>query len=1152
MHFKRLRLSGFKSFVEPTELWIERGLTGIVGPNGCGKSNLLEALRWVMGESSPKSMRGGGMEDVIFAGTAARPARNLADVTLLIDNSARRAPAAFNDMDEVEISRRIERDIGSSYRVNGKDVRQKDVQLLFADAATGAHSPALVSQGRIGNLITAKPVQRRQLLEEAAGISGLHARRKEAESRLRSAEANLARLADLMGQMEGQIAALKRQARQAERYRALSGEVRGVEAMLLYSRWKAETERLEAAEAALKRAEGEVAALTAQSAAISRTQADIAARLPDLRKAEAEAGAALHRLNVARETLDQEEARLAHAQGELSQRRAQIEADLAREGDIAADAEAALARLAEENTQLATQLAANEEALKAASVKVREEEAAASAAEEAFDRMNREVANAQARRETAEGAVRAALRRIERLEAERERLARERQRLLAEDDAGRAVAAAEERLVACETALSEAARILDERQATLVKAEEAREGARKTLSEAESQARHLAAEIAALEAVLSAQAPSGDAKPVAERICCTPGYETALGAALGDDLLIPLDAGPRHWAAMAPLVGAPPLPQGVESLAAHVEAPPALSRRLTQIGVVGEADGARLAAQLRPGQRLVSREGALWRWDGLVASAEAPSGASIRLAQRNRLAELSARHAPAAQSEAAARAAFEAARTAAEAARQEASQARHAEAAASQALGEARRSAARLAQAASERLTRLSGLDAGLARLDSERQAAVTEKAEAEAALGALPALDGLGEQLQEARNAASAQRAALGEARATLDRLQRERTYRRDRQDAVMRERAAWSARSERAGEQRQTLAQRQAEIEEAINALANRPAEIAAQRTALMDQIGHAEARRRQEADRLAVVENQLAEVDKQARLAQEALTQARERRVRHDAEMEAHGERRRDIAHDIGQKFQCPPPLVLAAVGIEDDHDLPALDALEARLERLKAERERLGAVNLRADIELQDVTQQLQHLTGEKADLETAIARLRAGIGALNREGRERLLHAFNAVNGHFSELFKTLFGGGQAHLELIESDDPLEAGLEIMASPPGKRLQTLSLLSGGEQALTALSLIFAVFMTNPAPICVLDEVDAPLDDANVERFCNLLDEMTRLTETRFLIVTHNAVTMARMDRLFGVTMAERGVSQLVSVDLASAGELRAAE
>lgn len=1153
MQFKRLRLAGFKSFVDPTEFWIEPGLTGVVGPNGCGKSNVLEAIRWVMGESSPKSMRGSGMDDVIFAGTDSRPARNVADVALLLDNRDRRAPAAFNDADEIEVSRRIERELGSVYRVNGKDVRLKDVQLLFADAATGAHSPALVSQNRVGALINAKPQQRRQLLEEAAGISGLHARRKEAEQRLRAAEGNLTRLADVMQQMEGQAAALKRQARQAERYRQISADIRVAEGVALYARWRGESEKLAAVEKALREAEAQVADLTAQTTALSRQQLAQSEGLPPLREAEAQAAAALTRLVLAREELDKEEARLAATQAQLKERLTQAVDDLAREAAMQADSQAALARLQGEGEALEATIAAAAANHEAAAAKVRAAETAASEAEGALDAASRALANAEARRETLAGAGRAAARRLERIEAERLRLSRERQNLRESDALGQSVAAAEANLEAAEVRLEQAGAAVDQQGGALTRAEEARDAAQSAHQDAEAQARRLGAEIKALDDVLDAGGgQAGGARPVAEAVSVAQGYEVALGAALGDDIEAPVGEGPRHWQDLGGMDQAADLPAEVRSLAAHVEAPAALHRRLSQTGLVDAPPSAAMLAALAPGQCLVDRAGALWRWDGFVAAADAPSAASVRLAQRNRRAALAQDHEAAQAKAAAAADTLAQARDAVREAARALDAARQAEKAVNQEIGALRRDVARLTQDHAQRQSRVGAIDNALARLDGETTEAEAEQAAATQALADLPALDALSAQVDGCRVEAGARRAELVEARSAFDRLNRELSASRDRLQAVQREHRQWHQRIEAAQAQREKLESRRHEAESALASLAERPAVIAAQRADLMDRTQAAEQQRQQAADRLAQAEQAVAALDRQAKALNETLTQARERRVRLDAERQSHGERQHEVAQVIGQNFSCAPPLLLQQIGVDEPEELPPLNQLDAKLEKLKAERERLGAVNLRAEIELQELTDQLNHLEAEKSDLESAIARLRAGIGSLNREGRERLLAAFAEVNAHFGDLFKTLFGGGQAHLELIESDDPLEAGLEIMASPPGKRLQTLSLLSGGEQALTALSLIFAVFMTNPAPICVLDEVDAPLDDANVERFCNLLDEMTQRTETRFLIVTHNAVTMSRMDRLFGVTMAERGVSQLVSVDLASAEELRAAE
>ncbi|MFQ5348625.1 MAG: AAA family ATPase, partial [Rhodothalassiaceae bacterium] len=443
MQFTRLRLSGFKSFVDPTELHIEPGLTGIVGPNGCGKSNLVEALRWVMGENSPKSMRGEGMDDVIFAGTGQRPPRNLAEVSLLIDNGARNAPAAFNDEAVIEVTRRIERESGSAYRINGRDVRAKDVQLLFADAATGAHSPALVSQGRIAALIAAKPENRRAILEEAAGISGLHSRRKEAEQRLRAAERNLERLDDVLGQLQAQADGLRRQARQARRYRALSGHLRRTEAGILYTRWKAAAEETMRLEGALREAERLVAAETAAQAALSKEQAELAAGLPARRQAEAEASARVQRLVLARESLEAEERRRKETLEKLAQQLKEIAADAEREAERRDDAAAALERLASERTRLEADTAREREAEAEARSTLDAAAAAANEAEAAFDTLNQRLIEARGRRASLSSDEAAIARRMDRLRLDREDAARDLAALGQEEPQAQALSEAE-------------------------------------------------------------------------------------------------------------------------------------------------------------------------------------------------------------------------------------------------------------------------------------------------------------------------------------------------------------------------------------------------------------------------------------------------------------------------------------------------------------------------------------------------------------------------------------------------------------------------------------------------------------------------------------------------------------------------------------
>lgn len=1149
MRFSRLRLSGFKSFVDPTELLIEPGLTGVVGPNGCGKSNLLEALRWVMGENRAKSLRGSGMDDVIFAGTDKRPARNMAEVTLVIDNRNRTAPAEYNDQDVIEVTRRIERESGSAYRINGKDVRQKDVQLLFADAATGAHSPALVSQGRIGSLINAKPQDRRAILEEAAGISGLHTRRKEAESRLRGAEGNLVRVQDVIQAMESQINSLKRQARQAVRYRTISGDIRKAEASLLYLRWKHASEEVIELERKLREAESSAGDVAGRVAKISEEQVEVAAALPPLRDQDAEAAAALQRLSIARENMEAEAERRKQTAIALRATLEQIGGDRGREQEIATDAKAALDRLNAEKARL--EEARDSE--KAIEVEAREAlEAAVQAAGEAeadFDQVSERSAGARAQRSSLESDRLAINRRAEQLVSEKTRLESELEALMEADDSLAALKTAEDAISTEETRLEAAGTALEAAEQATVDARARRQDSDSARAELAGHLKALQAEVDSLERLLATD-DDGDDKPVSDALSAAPGYEKAAGAALGEDA----EAGTngdavRFWRSLG---DAPSFswPSGVEPLSAHVEGPAELARVFAATGVVAdEGAGDRIATDLAPGQMLVSKDGALWRWDGYVGRAGAPSQAAMRLEQKNRLADLAkeleqsqARVEDAEKAAVAAAEAHESARSAESAQRQVRQDAE-------KALAEARRAFVAAEQEASKRASKVSLLKETMERVAGEATETDKRIADIDAKIKELPDTEALESELATVRERVETLRGELSTRRAAYDSLRREAEGRNDRLVAIHTESGAWQMRVTSAEKQLKSLDERETAAKEQLEAVEAGPDDLVRQRDALLEQIGAAEAKRKETSDALMKAESTLAEKDQALKSIQEAQAQARERQIRADAAVENAVTRRKDIAAQIGERFECPPTKLLEKVELEASDSLPDAAVLETKLERLKRERDNLGAVNLRADEELNEIDEQMTHLMAERADLEEAIARLRQAIGGLNREGRERLLAAFDIVNNHFGELFKSLFGGGEAHLKLTESEDPLDAGLEIFASPPGKRLQALSLLSGGEQALTALSLIFAVFITNPAPICVLDEVDAPLDDANVERFCNLLDEMMERTDTRFLIVTHNAVSMARMMRLFGVTMAERGISTLVSVDLERAEAMR---
>jgi len=1167
LHFAKLRLSGFKSFVDPTELSIEPGMTGIVGPNGCGKSNLVEALRWAMGENSAKRMRGGEMDDVIFGGTGARPARNVAEVALQLDNSGRDAPKPFDEVQEIEIVRRIERGTGSDYRINGREVRARDVQLLFADAASGAHSAALVSQGRIGTIINAKPAERRMLLEEASGITGLHSRRHEAELRLKAAESNLVRLEDVLRGLETQLESLRKQARQAGRYRRLSDHIRRAEAVLLHLRWKFAAAEQAAAAQRLRAAELEVADHTGVALAADRQREERAAELPGLRQADASAGAELQRLVLARQALEEEERRIVAQRAAAEARLEQMASDIRREEELAADARAALERLGAERDALRAAQAgegAAEQETAAALAAMREE---VETREAELTRLTAQIAADDAQRAALQRRSAEARERLARLGERQEQIARDVAALEAEkvpvhvsDEIAEAVRSAETELASTRAAAETA-------EATLREAQEAEAAARTPKDAAEAQRAKLTTERHALEELLAAM---GDKRyaPVLDAVKVESGFEAALGAALGDDLTAPLDlAAPAHWFLLEDYPEDQTLPEGVHALSSHVTAPAALARRLKQIGVVETREaGEALQAQLKPGQRLVSRDGGLWRWDGYRRAPGTPSAAGQRLRQRNRVAELDGllRDAEAelarcvtalSEAQSRVRRCAEDERAAREAARE-----------AVGALASARDRETELQRATAGIASRLAALGEASERLARDLAESESAASEAETALAALPdpAL---------ARDEAAALRTLLGERRAAQlqlqgehDRLLREATARRERLAAIAEEHGSWSNRMDAAERQHATFLARRDELAREIDELARRPAEIAEQRESLAATIADATQKRNQAGDALAFGETALAEAEKAAKAAEAALATAREERVRAEGLRDQAEQIATSLAAHIRERLDCAPEAALATVGIEEGEDFPTTEEAQARFERLTRERDNMGPVNLVAEAEAAEIEERLQGLIHEREDLTGAIARLRQGISALNREGRERLLAAFTQVNEHFSQLFTRLFGGGRAYLKLdrgpapaegaaegegeeSDANDPLAAGLEIYASPPGKKLQTLSLLSGGEQALTALALLFAVFLTNPAPICVLDEVDAPLDDANVDRFCKLVEEIGETAQTRFLIITHHRLTMARVHRLFGVTMAEQGVSQLVSVDLQEAEELR---
>ena len=1153
MHITGLSIAGFKSFVDPTDVPIEPGLTGIVGPNGCGKSNLLESLRWVMGANSARAMRGGEMDDLIFSGSGSRPARETAEVQLLLNNEARTAPPEYNDADVIEILRRLKRGAGSTYKINGRTVRAKDVQLLFADASTGANSPSLVRQGQISELIAAKPQNRRRILEEAAGISGLNSRRHEAELKLRAAETNLERLSEVSAEVERQLETLKRQARKARKYKSLSAEIEALEAYAAHLKWLQASEARETAKTRFDEAQKaveELASLDAQKEA-ERMRAN--EKLAPLREAESLAAAKLGQVRIQLARLEAERKAAAEALARLQAEAGRLDQDVAREQEIKAEAEAAAERAERELDALPTLDETLSEAQEAeAKEKLDSARETLRLAQVKSDELAAKLADVRAAKRAAVANAENQTRRKEKLESEAARLKASLEEIADTAALGTALAQAKETASKAEMALHDAERAVEAAEAELAERREEEENLTTPRAEAAGTVSALEAEIKGLERLLR-KADSSDAPPVLERIRTKDGYEKAIAVALGDDVQAPTDrSAPMHWAG----ADARPeeLPAGCRPLIEFVEAPSELAARLSQCGVVDVEEGKYLAEQLKPGQRLVSKQGHLWRWDGFHRTPRAPASAAERLEQQARLQVAQAEIGPARDALDAAEKALEDAKAARRDAEEQVRTLRAAVQPASRHLNETRAAVQSAEQATERAAIKRDANSEALARVDADLRAAVEALALIDPDNDAGNAAE-LEHELEQSKTALDQAREAETEARGHLNDLTRNREQATKRREGLTRDLEDWKRRVAASDERMDKLMGRQSETKQSLTN-ATQPDAGSDEFNRLREEVEKFEAERKKAGDDFAEAETAYRAAEQAARQATAEAGKSREALADAKVRIETANQKFEEIVELAQAQFQRTPEGLhtLALAGLEDDV-LETLDLKQAEdeIEDKKRARSALGGVNMEAEAEAEELSERLGSQASEKEDLIAAIAKLREGVDALNAEGQKRLMDAYEKVNENFKQLFTTLFRGGQAELRLVEAEgDPLASGLEIYAQPPGKRLGTLNLMSGGEQALTATALIFAVFLANPAPICVLDEVDAPLDDANVDRFCNMLNEMRGRTETRFVVITHNPVTMSRMDRLFGVTMREKGVSKLVSVDLNAAEELVAAE
>ena len=856
MEFKKIELTGFKSFVEKTSFFIEKGLTGIVGPNGCGKSNIVEAIRWCMGETSAKSMRGTGMEDVIFSGTANKTSKNIAEVSLILDNSDKDGPIQYKELNSIYVKRRIVKDKGSRYFINDKEVRARDVQTLFADLSTGAHSPSMISQGRIGALVTAKPTDRKAILEEAAGISGLHVRRHESELRLNSAENNLKRADELKRQQEKQLENLKKQALEASKYKLISEEIKKIEAGLYYIKlMEIEKERSSSKEIASE-ADDEISGLTIEINHNNNLLEEENIKLKPLRDQNIEILSKLQRLNLEFQSLEDEEKRTKTEKDRLSTSENTIEMDIEREKNIISDAQSNEKRLNEEKNDL--------------------------------------------------------------IDTEKKYYDLEKQTQL-------------DLQIATEE---------------LKKEQDKLERISKNLS-------------------LNSQ---------------------------GKEFINYLNN----------------INQNLENAKIYLENN--------------------------------ENKKALDAIDNIILSVKDETQKFKTATEKNSVNEIT------------------------------------------------------------ELTNKI--------KLSQEKYAFALSKHHS----------------------------------------IQTETVRRQARIKNIDVEIQNWKNLKFNSEKMAKELLSRVDKIKVEIEIIAKLPETIAIKKGQLMENTSTTENEKQSLSNQLAQAEVKYQEINKQLKIVEEKMMLARENKARSGATVEGLENRKKDLLGRIKNDLNINEKNLLINSNLKGLTTFPNVIEQEDKLDAKKNKREQLGSVNLRADEETEQYKTTINKMEQDREDLVSAIAKLRASINELNQKGRERLLEAFEKVNRKFNEVYTKLFSGGNAKLELIDSDDPLEAGLEMLVSPPGKRLQSISLLSGGEQALTALSLTFAVFLTNPAPICILDEVDAPLDDANVTRFCALLNELTKTTTTKFIIITHHALTMSRVDRLYGVTMPEKGVSQLVSVDLEKAEEL----
>ncbi|PCI56770.1 MAG: chromosome segregation protein SMC [Alphaproteobacteria bacterium] len=1148
IQFASLRLSGFKSFVDKTELEIGPGLNGIVGPNGCGKSNLVEALRWVMGESSAKRMRGSGMEDVIFSGTDRRSSRNFAEVSLLLNNTSRTAPAAYNNNDDIEVVRKIERDKGSGYKINGRHARARDVQMLFADTVTGSNSPSLVSQGHVTRMINAKPQDRRLILEESAGIAGLYARRHEAELRLKATDTNLIRVDDILGSMESRLNSLKRQTRQASKYKNLSAQIRQFELIITYLEWQKIINKQKEITKAFSVAESIVAENLGTVTQLTKTQNTQIEELPALRKIEAELSAKLQKYKLDFERLESEAERHLNDLQETKAQMHQTNIDAQHEEQTLEESSILLERTEVEHKDLLEEQD-NDSQTHKTYLKTKDDlKVTVIELEERFTALKESAAESRAREDSLRNQIERHHTQLTTLSQRKGRAQTEMDLLVIDEDSRKKIALLEGKTATLEEELQTLKGKTDKARQDISDTDEETEAARNALSEIEKKHAEFIAEISVLEQFFQND-EAQNFTPILESIVTKPGFEKALSRALGDSLMASVDDdAPTNWKTFDHKIKLGALPDGAQPLLPHIDAPKELHMTLSQIGFVEDHEtGERISSSLKAGQSLVSADGYYWRWDGYHVQSHATDRHSVHLEQKNKLLELEKHREKIQSTLETMQTTLNKALSKQNAAKQSYDTLLSGIKATERTLKDLRPALQKIKDKNLRVESEKKRYEDQIKSIDEDVLSMQETLQKDQISLDAIiqsqdngthseDIIDQVKEKLDQAKEK---HQKAVRE----FDMLAQEQNTRRARIQAIADERVSLKNRTIRATEHLKTLKDRIQTLSEKLTNLNDQPINLENGHEEMLTLISKIETQKTDAADQLCRCEEGVSLTNKALKEAETILGNAREERAGNQAMLSATNEQLKALEATIEEKLDIRPQDLLnhAAVDLVK-YQTEDLAKLKQDKDQLNRQRDAIGPVNLRAEDESNELEKEFTTLLHEKNDLIQAIEELRGAISKINKEARERLNIAFDHVNAHFQRLFARLFDGGKAHLKLVASEDPLGAGLEIFAQPPGKALQSLSLLSGGEQTLTSIALIFAMFLTNPSPICVLDEIDAPLDDANVDRVCDLLEEIAERGETRFLVITHHRLSMARMDRLYGVTMSEKGVSQLVSVDL----------